>query len=564
MCSSASPMRLLLIALTLCATYADLCAAPLVVDGQAYDLSPLAGALRFTAANGWAFHFSACARMYGAALAPIAKCPGYALAYQITEGGSCFALAGYRSGARQAAPGGQGLVLDLRGGDSCDSVLRRVHVTLICSADASTLDSVEESCGKCCYTMVVRSPAGCAAACPVDAASGLVCSGATRGECSRAAGAPAICVCHPGFSGATCLQSSVLPAAGAATSPPPHPAAPPPWELPWLPATQLVFIVVLAALCNRRTKRMSLGGCGLIAFLLAVLLLALLALQPPFFPRPVPHAPCAKLAAGDLSEEGSAASGQLTLAITSFHSVARVISSLPEHLAQPLVGEVVVAVDGADGDDANALREWLDTPTTGISRAAARRVRVYPTSIQHGALRNKVRAVQLASLDWVALVDADNIVGDGFFGAAAAHWASRYNASEPPALPAAFKEVLLPERLVSTTLDYSSLRRAVGDVNARSWDALRAQKLASALLNTGNYILHKTVLSAWEPLAREGVEPFGMDVLVMNKRLVEAGFTLAVVEGMSYYHHTHPGSLWASTEEASMKFLREFKWELLA
>lgn len=117
---------------------------------------------------------------------------------------------------------------------------------------------------------------------------------------------------------------------------------------------------------------------------------------------------------------------------------------------------------------------------------------------------------------------------------------------------------------MSTALDYSSLRRVVGDVNARSWDALRTHKLASALLNTGNYIVHKTALSAWEPLAREGIEPFGMDVLVMNKRLVEAGFSLAVVEGMSYYHYTHPGSLWASTEEASMKFLREFKWELLA
>ncbi len=558
-------MRCLFIFLTARAACAHLCAAPLVVDGKAYDLTPLAAALPHTAANGWAFYLSACARMYGAAVAPTAKCPGYALAYQITEGGTCFALAGYRSGARGVAHGAHGLELDLRGGDSCGSVMRSVRVTLICSAGISTLDSVEESCGKCCYVMVVRSPAGCATACPVDAASGLFCSGAARGECSRVVEAPATCTCHPGFSGATCSHSSsALPAAGAAAAPTLQPAAPPLRELPWLPATQLAFGVLLAALCSRRAKRISLGACGLSALLLGALLLALFAFQPPFPQRPAPYAPCAKLVVGDLSEEGGAASGQLTLAITSYHSVARVISSLPEHLAQPLVGEVVVAVDGADGDDANTLREWLNSPASGLSRAAARRVRVYPTSIRHGALRNKVRAVQLASLDWVALVDADNIVGDGFFGAAVAHWASRYNASAPPTLLATFKEVLLPERLVSTALDYSSLRRVVGDVNARSWDALRTHKLASALLNTGNYIVHKTALSAWEPLAREGIEPFGMDVLVMNKRLVEAGFSLAVVEGMSYYHYTHPGSLWASTEEASMKFLREFKWELLA
>ena len=163
--------RIILPFFALRAASADFCAAPLVVAGHVYDLSLLSAApLSHTAANGWAYRLSVCARVQGAAvLSP--RCLGHALAYQETDNGSCFALAVYHDGAR-AAPGGGGLQLELRAGDACGDTPRRLRVTLQCAADASAIDSVVEDCGKCCYTALVRSPAGCAAVCPVDAATG--------------------------------------------------------------------------------------------------------------------------------------------------------------------------------------------------------------------------------------------------------------------------------------------------------------------------------------------------------------------------------------------------------
>jgi hypothetical protein len=252
----------------------------------------------------------------------------------------------------------------------------------------------------------------------------------------------------------------------------------------------------------------------------------------------------------------------LTLAITSFNRGEMLIASLPGHLAQPLVGEVVIAVD-ANTNDANVLREWLASPTSGLSKAMANKVRVFPTSFKHGALRNKVRAIQLASHDWVALIDSDNIVGNDYFSALSAYWLVHYgSAAPPPTGTSAASHVFCPETLRGTSIDYTSFRREVGAVDISTWQAAHTHPHGHSFMNTGNYVLHKSVLRAWEPLAAEDIEPFGMDVLVMNKRLVEMGYSLHTVEGMAYKHVVHTANLWTLTAKDSIDFLRNFSWAL--
>lgn len=169
----------------------------LLVDSLLYDLSPLHN----TYISG-GYHLTLCERVHGSTVSP--RCAGHALAYQVTADGSCYALALYRHAIAATA---SGLALELRGGDPCGAVLRSLRVALECTRGAATtLVSVDESCGPCCYVAVVRSPAGCTTeegpseACPLDAASGLLCGGPARGEC----GERARCTCHPGFSGTSC------------------------------------------------------------------------------------------------------------------------------------------------------------------------------------------------------------------------------------------------------------------------------------------------------------------------------------------------------------------------
>ena len=170
----------------------------LLVDSLLYDLSPLHN----TYISG-GYHLTLCERVHGSTVSP--RCAGHALAYQVTADGSCYALALYRHAIAATA---SGLALELRGGDPCGAVLRSLRVALECTRGAATtLVSVDESCGPCCYVAVVRSPAGCitaagpfSEACPLDPATGLLCGGPARGEC----GERALCTCHPGFSGTAC------------------------------------------------------------------------------------------------------------------------------------------------------------------------------------------------------------------------------------------------------------------------------------------------------------------------------------------------------------------------
>lgn len=194
------------------------CSSPhlFALPGASYPtaslLAPLRASFPSPAGPNWSYTFSFCAPLEGASVAPL--CAGAALAYQVADDGSCFALAAQRSDSPLAplpATDGQGLFLRLDAGEACGDMRtpRSLVLHLSCAAFApySKVLSFSESL-LCEYHVRVASPAGCVNECPRDAATGEVCGGALRGAC-RVHGAAAGCDCVEGVGGHACEHNLV-------------------------------------------------------------------------------------------------------------------------------------------------------------------------------------------------------------------------------------------------------------------------------------------------------------------------------------------------------------------
>lgn len=121
-----------------------------------------------------------------------------------------------------------------------------------------------------------------------------------------------------------------------------------------------------------------------------------------------------------------------------------------------------------------------------MSSEQRRKVRVFPTSIKHGALRNKVRAVQLAQLPWVALLDSDNLAGDDYFTPLMMLWQTRYGIGSLPPPDLAGQLIfalrfLTSGGVMSLTTRLSALRLAT---YSGRHGTLRIRTLSARLIST--------------------------------------------------------------------------------
>lgn len=155
----------------------------------------------------WLYNLSICKALVPAAAADGGLCKGPANAFQITsgEGAACYAL-GVGEPALRMRPGTTRPQLRFGGGTPCGArgVPRSFTVELMCSVGAfSEMVAVTEARTGCHYKALVASPAGCAAECPLDAATRLPCGGPSRGRCVATDGA-AGCVCLKEGAGPNC------------------------------------------------------------------------------------------------------------------------------------------------------------------------------------------------------------------------------------------------------------------------------------------------------------------------------------------------------------------------
>lgn len=238
---------------------------------------------------------------------------------------------------------------------------------------------------------------------------------------------------------------------------------------------------------------------------------------------------------------------QLTVAIPTMRRWSGFLEkSLPMFLSNDMISKVLICDE--TGEDVQAIREsrWASHPKL-LLHINERRLGVYG---------NKRRCMELAPTDWVAVLDSDNLFPDTFFDTLFETW--KDEGSDIRTVYAASENIrvfLKTGESEERTRHFSGMR-----ISRATWNKVLQMKAWNFLLNDGNWIAHKSVLTAWPELPEDQV--IGTDSIRIIRGFVEKGWTLYIVPGLRYIHTVHDGSHWLATEAQSSYLLATTNWKI--
>lgn len=207
--------------------------------------------------------------------------------------------------------------------------------------------------------------------------------------------------------------------------------------------------------------------------------------------------------------------------------------SFAEVLDDDRIREVAVSDDCSPDDCyAKLVAKWDGHP----------KVKLYRNKHNVDCYRNKKQAVELATSDWVILLDDDNVIGPDYLDRL---WE----------LPAWDANVLYCPDLAHPHFNY---QRFAGPViscrNVAYFMAMPHKKGETEFrtaLNTCNYFFHRqTYLQRWVG----NVDPVTADTMFHAFNWLRAGGFMVFVRGMQYIHRIHAGSHYKNNHKRTGNF----------
>ena len=96
-------------------------------------------------------------------------------------------------------------------------------------------------------------------------------------------------------------------------------------------------------------------------------------------------------------------SNKISLAVTSYNRSNKTVRSFSNVLSDDRITEIIIVDDHSDEKTFNDLSSQINL--LGYSK-----LKIYRNTKNLGAFLNKCRAIDLASNDWIILLDSDNII----------------------------------------------------------------------------------------------------------------------------------------------------------
>ncbi len=238
--------------------------------------------------------------------------------------------------------------------------------------------------------------------------------------------------------------------------------------------------------------------------------------------------------------------GTITLAIPTYRRFNPFLKEyIPKYLNLPFVDSIVIADETGEDIDAIQKEPWGSNP----------KLRYIRNSERLGAYHNKLNLMRQCKTNWIALIDSDNEVCPEYFTALEKWWLTHGANS---------KEIYIPAHVESKNIQETKTNQPIAHfaghrIDRQTWNAFMPLPWAGYCLNLGNCVFHKTAI----PDIPETIPKDVMaDCQVMNKALVEKGYTLVIVPNMKYYHIIHPGSLYLNTAAQQQEFQRVTDWTI--
>jgi len=215
----------------------------------------------------------------------------------------------------------------------------------------------------------------------------------------------------------------------------------------------------------------------------------------------------------------------ISVAITNYNRVDMTIESFSKIIDNDLVDDIVILDDCSD---MKLYGELWDR----VEALNANHVLLYRNAVNVGPFLNKYRAVQKCKNDWVILLDCDNIIDNDYV-----ELLSNIDKED---------DILYcPEslfRLNKAGIKYSYHKfnnLFVDKINVRRYVRHR---MFRALLNTGNYLVHREryMEVVEQSVANERLSK--LDSLYFNYLWLSMGYRMKVVPNLWYEHRIHKDS----------------------
>lgn len=235
----------------------------------------------------------------------------------------------------------------------------------------------------------------------------------------------------------------------------------------------------------------------------------------------------------------------LTIAIATMRRWSFLKDSLPLYLDRPEVAEVVVCDE--TGEDYEAI---LKSPF-----GTHPKLRLFKNPARLGIYENKLKAASIATQDWIAVLDSDNLFTNEWFETL--HTIPFDTNAKTIIASADFKSVNTETGKVSYTCkQFSGLT-----LNATNWNSTLRKPGWNFLLNDGNWIIPKAAVAAL-PTNVKSCDLEAADAIYMLRQFVMSGFNVYYAPDLEYTHIVHPGSSWLQTESASGRILVNTDWRI--
>ncbi len=229
---------------------------------------------------------------------------------------------------------------------------------------------------------------------------------------------------------------------------------------------------------------------------------------------------------------------------------------LPQYLKNPLINEIIICDE--NGEDVKKIYnnpEFIDP-----------RIRLYINEKRLGPLHNKLKTIKLATNDWIALIDSDNFADEDYFKEASSFILKKKpnNSSilAPVAANPGKNSVEYATHAGFNFKAFAGFNINIDYFKTMTEDKFRRHNQLLLLFNTGNFILHKSLIQC---LLLDGedsnLKTDFFDVFYFNTLLFEQipGLNFYVVPKMSYQHSIHNGSTTLQSESDGKQLLEQFK-----
>lgn len=227
--------------------------------------------------------------------------------------------------------------------------------------------------------------------------------------------------------------------------------------------------------------------------------------------------------------------------------------NVPKYLENPLISEVIITDE--NGSDAEELKTLNNS-----------KLKIFVNEQRLGPLLNKMKALSLASNEWIALIDSDNFAPAEYFLTAAQFIQKKKPAANSIIAPSEALPGYLTERFYGHD-GYNYKPYAGKNINLDYIKTISQNKLQNNcnipnMLNLGNYIINKSIVNP--NISKENLQTIAhsssFDVFYFNLLLFEQfNINFHVIPRMIYYHSIHEDSIYLKTHKENNTYENEIK-----